>query len=139
MNTLAQLKMHYPDALAWQFGDSPELADELVQQVLSGRKTATCGSLISFQQEQARGEAALAGSNNIILNGSGQAMCVIRMLTTDVIRFCDVTAELARKEGEGDLSLEHWRQCHRLFFEREGTFSAEMELVFQEFELIEVV
>lgn len=34
----AQLLTQYPSATAWSFGDSPELADELVALVLSGKK-----------------------------------------------------------------------------------------------------
>ncbi|CDG98527.1 hypothetical protein XBP1_330035 [Xenorhabdus bovienii str. puntauvense] len=44
---------------------------------------------------------------------------------------------LEKKEGEGDLSLSYWRKEHQNFFEREGTYSENMELVFEEFELIE--
>ena len=56
-----------------------------------------------------------------------------------LLRFCDVTAEFARKEGEGDLSLGYWRREHQKFFLREGYFSDEMELVAEEFEVIEVL
>ncbi|MEQ4672930.1 ASCH domain-containing protein [Providencia vermicola] len=137
MTKLEELKNIYPDALVWQFGDSPELADELVQLVLSGIKTATCSSIASFQHEYKRGEAPCVGSYNIVLNGTGQPMCVIRTLKMQVIRFNEMTGELASKEGEGDLSLEHWKEGHKRFFEREGSYSEEMELIFEEFELIE--
>lgn len=60
MTKLEALKSTYPGALAWQFGDSPELADELIQLVLSGIKTATCRSRASFQREYERGESELA-------------------------------------------------------------------------------
>lgn len=53
--------------------------------------------------------------------------------------FCDVTAELARKEGEGDLSLEYWQREHQRFFTREGHFSEDMELIMEEFEVVEVL
>jgi len=56
-----------------------------------------------------------------------------------LIRFCDVPSELASKEGEGDLSLAYWREGHKRYFEREGTYSEEMELIFEEFDLIEVL
>lgn len=139
MTKLEELKNSYPGALAWQFGDSPELADELVQLVLSGSKTATCSSIASFQHEHERGEAPCVGSYNIILNGTGEPMCVIRTLRMQVIRFNQVTSELASKEGEGDLSLEYWNEGHKRYFEREGTYSEEMELVFEEFELTEIL
>ena len=37
----------YRDAPRWPFGDSPELADELLALVLAGGKRATCSSLAS--------------------------------------------------------------------------------------------
>jgi len=139
MTKLEEVKSIYPGALVWHFGDSPELADELVQLVLSGIKTATCCSKTSFQREYERGEAPCAGSYNIILDGTGQPMCVIQTVRLQVIRFCEMTSELASKEGEGDLSLEYWKEGHKRFFEREGTYSEEMELVFEEFELAEIL
>lgn len=36
--------------------------------------------------------------------------------------FCDVTAEFARKEGEGDLSLEYWQREHQRFLHVKVTF-----------------
>ncbi|NRG11807.1 ASCH domain-containing protein, partial [Klebsiella variicola] len=42
-------------------------------------------------------------------------------------------------EGEGDLSLEYWNEGHKRYFEREGTYSEEMELIFEEFELTEIL
>ncbi|EKS6399008.1 ASCH domain-containing protein [Enterobacter hormaechei] len=139
MTKLEEVKSIYPGALVWHFGDSPELADELVHLVLSGIKTATCCSKTSFQREYERGEAPCAGSYNIILDGTGQPMCVIQTVRLQVIRFCEMTSELASKEGEGDLSLEYWKEGHKRFFEREGTYSEEMELVFEEFELAEIL
>lgn len=32
-----------------------------------------------------------------------------------LVRFCDVTEAFARKEGEGDLSLEYWKKSIRDF------------------------
>ncbi|HDK6220882.1 ASCH domain-containing protein [Klebsiella sp. GB_Kp056] len=109
------------------------------QLVLSGIKTATCCSKISFQREYERGEAPCAGSDNIILDGTGQPMCVIQTVRLQVIRFCEMTSELASKEGQGDLSLEYWKEGHKRYFEPEGTYSEEMELVFEEFELSEIL
>jgi len=139
MTKLEQLKSIYSGALAWHFGDSPELADELVQLVLRGIKTATCCSKASFEVEYERGEGPCVGSYNIILDGTGQPMCVIQTVRMHVIRFCEMTSELASKEGEGDLSLEYWKEDHKRYFEREGTYSEEMELIFEGFELTEIL
>lgn len=64
-------------------------------------------------------------------------MCVIQTVRLQVIRFCEMTSELASKEG--DLSLEYWKEGHKRYFEPEGTYSEEMELVFEEFELSEIL
>ena len=38
-----------------------------------------------------------------------------------------------------DKSLAFWRRGHREFFTREGTFAADMWLVFEEFALVEIL
>jgi uncharacterized protein YhfF len=37
----------------------------------------------------------------------------------EVVPFCEVTADYAAIEGEGDGSLEYWRRAHWSFFSRE--------------------
>ncbi|TYD05912.1 ASCH domain-containing protein [Enterobacter sp. Z1] len=128
--------MKYPGANAWQMGDSPELASELADLIKKGIKTASCGSFASYQQEE---PAPKIGSYNIILDGQSIPVCVIRLVSMQLVRFCDVTEEFARKEGEGDLSLEYWQKEHQRFFTREGYFSEEMELITEEFEVVELL
>ncbi|MHA7846185.1 ASCH domain-containing protein [Serratia sp. D1N4] len=134
--TIDCLTAKYPNAVSWAFGDSPELADELVALVIQGKKTASCGSLSSFEQED--GSPSIGGYS-IILSGEGQPVCVVRTLVLRLVRFSEITAEQASKEGEGDLSLDYWRAGHQAFFEREGTYAENMELVFEEFQLVEVL
>lgn len=136
MTLLTDLQIKYPGALSWAFGDTPALADELAGLILSGKKTASCGSLASFQRDD---NPPAIGSYNIILNGQDKPVCVIRITAMTLVRFCDVREEFARKEGEGDRSLAYWREAHREFFTREGSYSETMELVTEEFELTEVL
>ena len=129
-------EVKYPGANAWQMGDSPELASKLADLIKKGIKTASCGSFASYQQEE---PAPKIGSYNIILDGQSIPVCVIRLVSMQLVRFCDVTEEFARKEGEGDLSLEYWQKEHQRFFTREGYFSEEMELITEEFEVVELL
>ena len=76
--------------------------------------------------------------SSIAQDGAGEAVCVIRTLSLRLIRFNEMSAELAALEGEGDLSLAYWQQAHQAFFAREGSWSPDMELVFEEFAVIEV-
>lgn len=132
---LARWQQRYPGAFCWSFGNSSAMADELVALVIAGKKRGTCGSLASFQQEE---PSVTPGAYHIVLNGQGEAACVIRTLSLTLMRFDEVNDELAALEGEGDLSLNYWRQEHRAFFEREGSWSPEMELVYETFTLVEV-
>ncbi|HFZ8995152.1 TPA: ASCH domain-containing protein [Citrobacter freundii] len=136
MDKIDLLKVKYPGANAWQVGDSQELANELATLIVKGIKTASCGSLASYLQEES---APKIGSFNIILDGQNVPVCVVRLVSMRLVRFCDVTGEFARKEGEGDLSLEYWRKEHQRFFTREGYFSDDMELIAEEFEVVEVL
>lgn len=136
MVKLREIEMKYPGAGAWQMGDSPELASELANLIKKGIKTASCGSCASYQQEES---APRIGSYNIILDGQNVPVCVIRLVSLQLVRFCDINEEFARKEGEGDLSLEYWKKEHQRFFIREGHFSEDMELIAEEFEVVEVL
>ncbi len=136
MSLIDELNAKYPDAQAWSFGDNPEMANELASLVVKGVKTASCGSLASFQADE---PSPKIGSYNIVLDGQGTPVCVIRVVSLRRVRFSEVTEEFARKEGEGDLSLEYWRREHQAFFTRAGFFSDDMELVAEEFVVSEIL
>ncbi|HBL4690433.1 ASCH domain-containing protein [Citrobacter sp. Cs237] len=136
MVAVEELKAKYPGAEAWQMGDSPKLASELADLIKKGIKTASCGSFASYLQGES---APRIGSYNIILDGQNVPICVTRLLSMRLVRFCDVTEAFARKEGEGDLSLQYWQKEHQRFFTREGHFSEDMELIAEEFEVVEVL
>ncbi|POP43379.1 ASCH domain-containing protein [Superficieibacter electus] len=134
-DALNNVKSRYPNAHVWSFGDSAEMADELAQLVIAGHKKASCGSLAAWQQEE---EKVSPGDYHIVLDGQQKPVCVIRTTSLKLIRFDEVSAEDAAMEGEGDKSLGYWRQSHQAFFEREGTFSDDMELIFETFSLVDV-
>ena len=66
-----------------QMGDSPELANELAD-LIKRIKTASCGSFASYQQEES---APRIGSYNIILDGQNVPVCVIRLISMQLVRF----------------------------------------------------
>lgn len=133
---LEQLKIKYPNALAWPFGDSAELANQLAALVIAGKKVASCGSLQSWSADALKPQP---GGYNIILNGENQPVCVIRTTGLFLTRFDRVTPEMAMLEGEGDLNLDHWKREHQRFFQQEGYFQPDMELIFETFQLVEVI
>jgi uncharacterized protein YhfF len=114
-----------------RFGDTPEMADELLALVLAGVKTATCAD--------ARFEPPKVGDQTVILDGAGAPRCVIETLSVHAKRFDEVDAAFARAEGEGDLSLEFWRREHEAFFSRTSGFTPDMQLSCEHFRLVEMI
>jgi uncharacterized protein YhfF len=100
----------------WGFGDSPAMADELGELVRQGVKTATCSLLWEYEAD---GEAIpQVGEQNIILDGAGQPLCVIKTTEIEFKPYNEVDAQFAHDEGEGDRSLAYWRDAHWRFFSR---------------------
>jgi uncharacterized protein YhfF len=123
----------------WAFGDSAELADRLVSLVIAGPKRATCGSLEAYT---ARGDSVPeVGEYSVVLDGVGEARCVLQTSEVRIVAFEDVDAAFANDEGEGDRSLGSWRQGHMAYFERELhglglSASLRMPLVCERFRLL---
>jgi uncharacterized protein YhfF len=104
---------------AWFFGDSRELADELTDLVLSGKKTATASL---YQEYEVEGEALpQVGGYSVITDFDGNPRAVIQTTEIRILPFDKVEAAFAADEGEGDRSLEFWRQAHWSFFSRTCT------------------
>jgi uncharacterized protein YhfF len=95
------------------YGDSPELMDELIQLVLEGKKTATCGSLWEWEAEEK--PIPKIGDVWVELDGSGNPVCITETVEVTIRNYNEVDADFARAEGEGDLSLNYWRDAHRNF------------------------
>jgi len=132
---MTQLPEPYRDAVTFAFGDSPELADELLALVLAGRKTATCAALASFGED---GEPMpVIGRRDVVLDGQGRPAAVLETIELTVRRFDEVDAAFAEDEGEGP--LDDWRKGHEAYFRRNGGFSPDMKLLCERFRLVEVL
>lgn len=122
---------------AWGFGgdDTPELATELGLLVRDGPKRATTGMLADYQRD---GEALpVVGAYSVILDGAGEPLCIIRTALVETRPFGEVDEEFAWVEGEGDRSLEYWREAHMRFFAHQGTpISDDVVVVLERFELV---
>ena len=132
--TLEEAKARYPEAETFAFGDSRALCDELLALVRAGDKRATCGAARDFGP----GKEALpvVGRQDIALDWDGKPAFVIE--TVEVTRrwFCDSDADFALAEGENE-TLEGWQRAHRAYFERNGGWDPEMELICERFRLVE--
>ena len=124
------------DIDAWQFGLE---ADLLAKLVLEGTKTATASAYDLYAVDN--DPLPEVGSYDVILDGQEQAVCIIKIIKVSIVPFKDVSAEHAWKEGEGDKSLDYWRDVHEEFFkpyfEECGlTFTPESLIVLEEFQVV---
>ncbi|WEV44302.1 ASCH domain-containing protein [Lactobacillus sp. ESL0684] len=122
---------------AYAFGDNVEMANQLADLVNRGIKTATT----SIYDE--REPVAPVGQYSIILDGSGQPVCVIQNKVVEVMPFKQVSQEHAYHEGEGNRDYETWCKEHWNFFTKEcqaegfGDFTEDTKVVCEVFTKIE--
>ena len=130
---------HGKTYVAEGFGDHPKLADELGALIVSGIKTGTCSALWEWQAEG--NPIPEVGLTSIVLDGTGEPICIIETTEVTQRRFNEVNEDFARSEGEGDLSLRYWREAHTMFFSRVlaklgREFSEDMPLVCERFQVV---
>jgi uncharacterized protein YhfF len=100
----------------WYFGLGSEDARELCGLVLEGKKTATA-SLV-WEYEDKPEDAPVLHGYSVVTDFEGHPQCVLQTTELRVVPFGKVDAEFAADEGEGDLSLDHWRKVHWDYFSR---------------------
>lgn len=131
--TLKLLKHRYPTAQTFKFGDSAELSAALLALVRSGKKVATCGAVRDFENGEPMPQI---GRRDIALHWDDTPALVIETVELIQCRFDEVTEAMALAEGEDD-SLDGWRRGHRAYFERNGGFSPDMQILWERFLLVE--
>lgn len=123
----------------WHFELTEGACNYLLDLVLKGQKKATASSVLGYQIEGE--EIPKEGNLSVITDWDGNPRCVIKTTRVRIIPYKDITFDIAKLEGEDD-TLESWRKNHEKFFTEEGKdlgykFSEEMEVIFEEFEVIE--
>jgi len=130
---------HRKTYVAESWGDNPALADELGALIVQGIKTATCAAVWSWEAEG--NPIPKDGYLTLALDGRGEPLCVVETYEITFRKYNEVDADFARAEGEGDLSLEYWREAHKRYFTRVlakigKEFSEDMPLVCERFRVI---
>lgn len=120
------------------FGDSVELADELIELVLHGPKRATAGALV--EHEASGDPLPVVGDRWIACDGRGMPRAVLRTSDVRVGPLSSVDEAFAWDEGEGDRTRTDWLRMHSAYFERAlpakgESYHDEIETVFERFEL----
>jgi uncharacterized protein YhfF len=122
----------------WYFGDSAELADELLDLVLHGPKRATAASVSEFELE---GEPLpKVGDLSVVTDFHGRPRALLRTSDVRVGPLSSVDDAFAWDEGEGDRTRDGWLRDHTAYFQRALpalglTFDPDMPTVFERFEV----
>ena len=116
----------------WQFGIDN---DELVNLVLSGKKTATTSLYNGYKNNIPK-----IGDKSIITYSNGKDACLIENVDVIITEFKNITKELAYLEGEGDRSLEYYQKVHKKIFKiRDNNFNDNTQVVFEIFKVIDIL
>ncbi len=100
---------------AEKWGVGVEMANELGSLIANGIKTATCSSKWEWEFDGEKWPDP--GQLTIVLDGHDRPLCIIETTEIMIKPFDEVDPQFAYEEGEGDRSLEYWRNGHRRFFE----------------------
>lgn len=101
---------------AWSYSETPKLADQFVDLILTRQKTASTSLRQDYEEDE---QLPKAGDCSIILDGSGTPQVLIRTTEIEVVPFCEVSLTQALAEGDCD-DLESWRQTRLDEWEQSG-------------------
>jgi len=120
-------------------GDSPAMADELVDLIVRGLKRATACLL---RDVTVRGDPMpIVGSHVMVIDGAGRSHCIWQTTEVTIKPFAEVDDAFAWDEGEGDRSRADWLDGHRRYFERQAAregfvFDDRTATVFERFAVV---
>lgn len=123
---------------AWCFGDTVELADELIELVVRGPKRATVASVAEYEAD---GEPIPAvGDLSIVADGSMRPRAVLETSEVRVGPLSSVDDRFAWDEGEGDRTRRWWLDAHTAYFTRAFAgmgleFHPDIAVVFERFDV----
>jgi len=124
------------------FGDSAELSDELLGLITSGKKRG--GACLLWTYETLGEALPCVGDVEIVLDHRNQPAVITRTIKVEAKPFCEVGADFAAVEGEGDGSLEYWQREHWKYFTREcarlgRVADPAMMVICETFEVVRVI
>lgn len=129
----------HPNTIVSYFCADEENANICSDLVLRGEKTSTCS--MKYWYESGLEPMPEVGNLQVVTDWDGNPTSIIEITDVSECKFCDVTAQFAALEGEGDKSLEWWRKVHWDFFSIECEElgikpSDDMVLVLEKFKVV---
>jgi uncharacterized protein YhfF len=125
--------------VAVSMGDSPEMADELLDLIVRGPKRAT--ACLERDVTVKGGPMPVVGDYVIVLDSASRPGCIWRTTEVVVKPFVEVDDAFAWDEGEGDRTRDDWLDMHRSYFTRQAAregfvFDDRTRTVFERFTVV---
>ena len=110
----------------WKFGINN---NKLIELVLSNKKRATTSLYIDDTRLPKTNE------ESIICYDNNNPACIVKTIDYKIMKFCEMTDDLALLEGEGNLS--NWKKIHYDFFKSiDPSFNEESKIIFEIFQVV---
>ncbi len=90
------------------------IIEEISRLALDGAKRGTTHTQLHFEQEGIR--LREPGDCWVVTTVAGVPLCVVCITNVEIMAFDQVGGAFAASEGEGDLSLDYWRNGHLEYF-----------------------
>jgi uncharacterized protein YhfF len=97
-----------------EIGTPGEMRQRLNGLILTQRKRATAGLLLDYVRENE--ELEFVGERLALVDDDQRRIAVVEVVKVDTVPFGEVSWKFAQAEGEGDESLEEWREGHLRFW-----------------------
>jgi uncharacterized protein YhfF len=120
-------------------GDSPELAVELIELMLTGTKRAT--ACLAHEFALTGEPLPQPGDYVVVVDGAHDPRCVWQTTEVTIRPLIEVDDAFAWDEGEGDRSRASWLDNHRRYFARQASREGfamhdQIETVFERFKIV---
>ena len=118
LNSLTESKRKsYTSFTAEHFCSDEENANICSELIRAGIKTAGCS--MKYWYENGDAPMPRVGHLQVVTDWYGNPTSIIETVSVSECKFSEVTADFAKAEGEGDKSLDWWRNAHWDFFSKE--------------------
>ena len=132
----------YEHTLEFGWEGDNDLGIRLIQQIIEGKKTATCAPLFGYTEEELAAVIASKGALVTVVDKEQRPWCNVRIVDVFQTPFGHPDPRLVRGEGDGD-DVEKFQRDHqndwKVWLETEGhSLTDDTSLVVEVFELVEV-
>jgi len=131
----------YEDKMQFGWEGDGGIGDELIQQIIDGKKTATCAPKSSYSPAELQETYDLIGKVCTVIDKQGTPRCNVRHLEVFETTFGNPDPRLVKGEGDED-DTEKFKNDHVTAWdgmESEGVLlTDETVLIVEMFELVEV-